>query len=63
MTREEAIKIIDKTIEDFYKCEGGESWLRIDGEEYTTDVGYALEGMGIFAKVLKKRLAESESEE
>lgn len=60
MTKEEVIKIINKTIEDFYKCEGGESWLKIDGEKYTTDVGYALEGMGIFAKVLKKRLEKSE---
>lgn len=63
MTREEVIKLIDKTIEDFYKCEGGEGWLKIDGEEYTTDVGYALDGMEIFAKVLKKRLAESEDKE
>ena len=55
---EETIKIIDKTLEDCFECEGGEGWLRIDGEEYTTDVGYALEGMEIFAKVLKKRLAE-----
>lgn len=60
MTREEAIKLIDKTIEDFHKCEGGESWLKIDGEEYHTDVGYAFEGMEIFVKVLKKRLSESE---
>ena len=58
--KEKTIKIIDKTIKDFLECEGGESWLRIDGEEYTTDVGYALEGMEIFAKVLKKRLVESE---
>jgi hypothetical protein len=62
MTREEVIKIIDKTIKDFYECEGGETWLKIDGEEYTTDVGYALDGVKIFAKVLKKRLAESEEE-
>lgn len=60
MTKEETIKIIDKTIKDFYESEGGDSWLRIDGEKYTTDVGYALEGIEIFAKVLKKRLAESE---
>lgn len=60
LLEQEPTKIIYKTLEDFYKCEGGESWLKIDGEEYNTDAGYALEGMGIFAKVLKKRLAESE---
>lgn len=60
MTREKIIKIIDNTLKDFYECDGGESWLRIDGEEYTTDVGYALEGMEIFVEVLKKRLTESE---
>lgn len=60
MTREKIIKIIDKTLKEFFECEGGEGWMRIDGEEYDTDVGYALEGMEIFAKVLKKRLAESE---
>lgn len=60
MTREEIIKIIDETIKDFHKCDGGESWLYIDGEKYYTDVGYAFEGMEIFVEVLKKRLVESE---
>lgn len=63
MTREEIIKIIDKTLKDFAECPGGEGWFLIDGEEYNTDVGYALEGMEIFTKVLKKRLAESEDKE
>jgi hypothetical protein len=60
MTREGVIKIIDKTIKDFWECEGGDTWLKIDGEKYSADVGYALDGVEIFAKVLKKRLAESE---
>lgn len=58
MTSEEVTKLIDKTLKDFHECEGGEAWLKIDGEEYNTDVGYALEGMGIFAEVLKRRLSE-----
>ncbi len=62
MAREETIKIINKTVKDFYECEGGESWLYIDGEKYFTDVGYAFEGMEIFVEVLKKRLTESEEE-
>lgn len=53
-------KLLDKTFDDFCKCEGGEGWLKIDGKEYSTDVGYALEGMRIFTEVFKRRLAESE---
>lgn len=56
MTREETIKIIDKTLKDFTECPGGEGYFLIDGEEFNTDAGYALEGMEIFVKVLKKRL-------
>lgn len=58
MTREEVINIIDKTIEECSECEGGEGWICIDGEDYITDAGYALEGMKIYAKILKKRLAD-----
>ena len=54
------IELIDKTLKDFLESEGGESWLRIDGKEYNTDVGYALEGMEIFVEVLKKRLTEND---
>ena len=61
MTKEKTIEIIDKTLKDFFESEGGDSWLRIDGKEYYTDIGYALEGMEIFAEVLKKRLSESEN--
>lgn len=60
MTKEETINIIDKTFIDFHECEGGDSWMYIDGEKYYTDVGYAFEGMEIFVEVLKKRLEENE---
>lgn len=63
MTINEIGKLLDKTFDDFCKCEGGEGWLKIDGKEYSTDAGYALEGMEIFIKVLKKRLAEKEVED
>ena len=56
-------KLLDKTFDDFCECPGGEGWFYIDGEKYGTDAGYALEGMEIFIKVLKKRLAKSEEGE
>lgn len=56
-------KLLDKTYYDFCKCPGGESWFELDGETYSTDVGYALEGMEIFIHVLKRRMAESEDKE
>ena len=54
------LALLEKTYDDFCRCEGGEGWLKIDGKEYSTDAGYALEGMRIFMDVFKQRLAESE---
>lgn len=54
---------LEKTYIDFCRCESGEGWLRIDGKKYFTDVGYALEGIKIFMKVFKQRLAESENKD
>ena len=54
------VELLEKTYADFCNSEGGEGWLRIDGKEYSTDVGYAIEGMGIFMEVFKRRLEESE---
>ena len=46
-------------LEDLYdeicKSPGGESWFEIDGIEYRTDVGYALEGIGYFIEIIKRR--------
>lgn len=56
-------RMLEKTYADFCECESGEGWLKIDGKEYFTDVGYAIDGMRIFMEVLKQRLAESEDEE
>ena len=55
--------LLEKTYDDFCKCEGDEGWMKIDGKEYSTDAGYALEGMRIFMEVFKRRLAESENKE
>lgn len=56
-------RILEKTYNDFCNCDGGEGWLKIDGKEYVTDVGYAIEGVEIFMEILKRRLAESEVKE
>lgn len=56
-------ELLDKTFDDFCNCPGGEGYFYIDGEKYNTDAGYALEGMEIFIKVLKKRLVKSEDKE
>lgn len=55
-------RILEKTYNDFCNCDGGEGWLKIDGKEYVTDVGYAIDGVEIFMEILKRRLAESEEE-
>ena len=57
---EEIIALLEKTYADFCKSEGGEGWFKIDGEEYYTDVGYAIEGLHFFMEVFKQRLAERE---
>lgn len=51
-------KIID-LMEDLYEefeNNGGDSYFEIDGEKYYTDAGYALDGIRIFIKVMRKRL-------
>lgn len=55
---EALLELLEKTYSDFCECEGGEGYLKIDGKEYNTDAGYAIEGMSIFVEVLKQRLAE-----
>lgn len=57
---DDKLALLEKTYDDFCKCESGEGWLRIDGREYFTDVGYVIEGMRIFMEVFKQRLAEKE---
>ena len=56
-------RILEKTYNDFCNCGGGEGWLEIDGKEYVTDAGYAIEGVKIFMEIFKRRLAESGVEE
>lgn len=54
------LALLEKTYADFCSCEGGEGWLKIDGKEYGTDAGYAIEGVDIFMEVFKRRLVEGE---
>jgi hypothetical protein len=53
-------RVLEKTYNDFCNCDGGEGWIKIDGKEYSTDAGYAIEGVEIFMKIFKRRLSESE---
>lgn len=45
-------KIYDKMIDS----EGGEGCMIIDGKEYYTDTGYALEGASIFLEIAEKAI-------
>ena len=58
--KNELIKLIDKTYEDFKNAPGGESWCEIDGKEYSSDMGYAYEGIDMFVDVLKSRMTNKE---
>lgn len=58
MDLNELIRIIDKLETDFYECEGGHTHMLIDGHDYHTDTGYAMDGIQAFVEVLKERLIE-----
>ena len=60
VTEEEILALLKKTYTDICECEGGEGCFEINGKEYYTDVGYAIDGMLIFMEVFKQRLAERE---
>lgn len=49
-------KLLDDTQKDILNSDMGESYLRIDGKEYYTDMGYALEGIEMFIEILKERM-------
>jgi len=42
--------------DEIFSAECGQTYLRIDGEEYSSDMGYAFDGINIFFDVLEKRL-------
>lgn len=60
LTGAEIIALLEKTYADFCECESGEGWLKIDGKEYSTDAGYAIDGMRIFMEIFSIRLADKE---
>lgn len=41
-------KILDEAYDNFCELESGESYIMIHGKRVCTDVGYALEGIGLF---------------
>lgn len=50
------IGIIWKVYADILGAECGDSWIRCDGIEVNTDVGYAMDGVDLFFRLLMKRI-------
>jgi len=50
---------IDQLKYDFEDAESGETWLKIDGHVYSSDIGYAMDGVNAFAEILKERLIKA----
>ena len=46
-------KFLDDAYEDFCELKSGESYIIINGVEHSTDVGYAMEGIGLFMDFLE----------
>lgn len=49
-------KLLDETLNEFMTCPGGNSCFIIDGKEYHTDTGYAIEGIQFFVERLKSKI-------
>lgn len=47
---------IDETLDEFITCPGGNSCFVIDGKEYHTDTGYAIEGIKFFVDRLNSKV-------
>lgn len=44
--------------QEMQNAPGGSSWLKFDGIEYSTDWGYAFEGIDFFLDIIERRLSE-----
>lgn len=53
------LDLIDQLKYDFEDAEGGETWIKIDGHVYSSDLGYAMDGVNAFAEILKERLIKA----
>lgn len=51
------LDVIDDLVKEFAN-NGGNSYFVIDGQEYRTDTGYAMEGIELFAEKLKERASK-----
>lgn len=49
------LDLIDDLVKEFAN-NGGDSYFIVDGQEYRTDTGYAMEGIELFAEKLKERI-------
>ena len=43
--------------QQLYDAPGGETWLKFDGVEYDTDLGYAWDGIEYFFQILERRVS------
>ena len=48
MTKEEVLKLIDETHQDFVDCQGGHTSFIFEDKIYETDTGYAMDGIEAF---------------
>lgn len=44
--------------QEMQNAPGGSSWLKFDGIDYSTDWGYAFDGIGFFLDIIERRLSE-----
>lgn len=58
MTKNDVIKLIEDTLQEFYDCGGGDAAFIFDDETYHTDTGYAIEGIEAFVDRIKRKLSE-----
>lgn len=58
MTKEEVLKLIDETHQDFVDCQGGHTRFIFEDKIYETDTGYAMDGIEAFVERLKKKLTD-----
>ena len=61
-TKDDILNMFYKTYIKFRNCPGGEGYFEIDGVEYNTDTGYALEGMEILINHIHHHVLEEKKD-
>lgn len=58
MTKEEIIRLLEDTQQEFEKSDGGQASFVFDDKTYHTDTGYALDGIEFFIERVKTKLTK-----